>query len=143
MKLRAALSEIWCRFLSIARPLLSSKETHNKANDKLKMMMFYIHEHYSEKIAVSEIAAAAFISERECFRAFQECLHMTPAEYLKGCRIQNACHMLTSGQESITAIGHACGLGSSSYFGKVFREQIGLTPLEYRRAWQDRDIKGQ
>lgn len=67
MKLRAALSEIWCRFLSIARTLLSSKETHNKANDKLKMMMVYIHEHYSEKIAVSEIAAAAFISEREYF----------------------------------------------------------------------------
>ena len=143
MKLRAALSEIWCRFLSFASPWMDGKAASNKTNDKLKMMMVYIHEHFPEKITVSEIAASAFISERECFRAFQECLHMTPAEYLKSYRLQNACHMLVAGQESITTVCHACGLGSSSYFGKVFREQFGCTPLEYRRTWQDNDIKRQ
>lgn len=143
MKLRSVLSEIWCRFLSFAEPLRDSKAANNKTNDKLKMMMVYIHEHFSEKITVAEIAAAAFISERECFRAFQECLHITPVEYLKGYRIQNACHMLATGRESITTISHACGLGSSSYFGKVFREKVGCTPLEYRRIWQDNDINRQ
>lgn len=143
MKLRSVLSEIWCRFLSFAGPLRDNKAASNKTNDKLKMMMVYIHEHFSEKITVAEIAAAAFISERECYRAFQESLHITPVEYLKGYRIQNACHMLAAGRESITTISHACGLGSSSYFGKVFREQIGCTPLEYRRIRQDNDINGQ
>lgn len=143
MKLRSALSEIWCRFLSFASPLMDSKAISNKTNDKLKMMMVYIHEHFPEKITVSDIAASAFISERECFRAFQECLHMTPVEYLKSYRLQNACHMLAASQEAITTVCHACGLGSSSYFGKVFKEQIGCTPLEYRRTWQDNDINRQ
>ena len=39
----------------------------------------------------------------------------------------------------VTSIGHACGLGSSSYFGKTFRSHLGCTPLEYRRRWQDND----
>jgi AraC-like DNA-binding protein len=51
--------------------------------------------------------------------------------------------MLSKGRESITSISHACGLGSSSYFGKVFREHVGCTPIEYRKKWQDSDIQRQ
>lgn len=143
IKLRAALSEIWCRLLEIAAPLLQEKGKYDKTNEKLRVMMIYVHEHFSEKLPIAQIAASAFVSERECFRAFQQYLHMTPAEYLKSYRLQKACHMLARSRESITAICHACGLGSSSYFGKTFRESIGCTPLEYRRKWQDYDITGQ
>jgi transcriptional regulator GlxA family with amidase domain len=102
-------------------------------------MMIYIHDHFAEKISVRDLAAAAFLSERECYRVFQNCLHMTPTEYLTSIRLQMACRMLAETRESVTDIGHACGLGSSSYFGKTFREHTGYTPLEYRRKWQDND----
>lgn len=46
------------------------------------------------------------------------------------------------GQEPVTVISHACGLGSSSYFGKVFREYAHCTLSEYRRKWQDCDYDG-
>ncbi len=140
MKLRAALSDIWLHLLTMSLPLLEDKGNLSKTNDKVKLMIVYIHEHYAEKLSIAEIAAAAFCSERECFRAFHDCLHMTPVDYMMSYRLQIACHMLAKSRETITGIGHACGLGSSSYFGKAFREQIGCTPLEYRRRWQDTDI---
>lgn len=136
MKLRSSLSGIWLELFQTALPMLERKESYNKLNDKLKMMMIYIHEHYAEKMTVAEIAAAAFSSERECFRGFRQCLHMTPVEYIHSYRLRMACHMLANSTEKITLIGHACGLGSSSYFGKIFREYFGCTPLEYRRRWQ-------
>lgn len=114
--------------------------TQFRKGRKIKQMMAYIHEHYSEKISISELAAAAYLSERECFRVFHDCLHMTPAEYMKSCRLQAASRMLAYGQEPVTVIGHACGLGSSSYFGKVFRAYAHCTPTEYRAKWQDSDI---
>jgi len=140
MKLRAVLSEIWFQLLVMSLPLLKEAGDYNKTNDKIKLMMIYIHEHYAEKISIAEIAAAAFSSERECFRAFHDCLHMTPVEYIKSYRLQMACYLLAKSRETITFISHACGLGSSSYFGKVFRENIGCTPIEYRRKWQDNDM---
>ena len=102
-------------------------------------MMTYIYEHYAEKITISELAASAYLSQRECFRVFQENLHATPCEYLKNYRIQRACQMLAKTTATITAIGYACGLGSNSHFGKVFRETIGCTPRQYREKWQDRE----
>ncbi|MDE6844290.1 MAG: AraC family transcriptional regulator [Lachnospiraceae bacterium] len=139
IKLREALSEIWLLLFEQVRSTLSQDGKYNKSNDKIKLMMIYIHEHYSEKISISELASAAYLSERECFRVFHDCLHMTPAEYIKSYRLQVACQMLTRGNEPVTVISHACGLGSSSYFGKVFREYAHCTPSEYRCKWQNSD----
>lgn len=140
IKLREALSKIWILLFEEIQSVLRKDIKQNKSNEKIKMLMVYIHEHYSEKISISELAAAAYLSERECFRVFHDCLHMTPVEYIKSYRLQIACQMLARGDKSITFISHASGLGSSSYFGKVFREYAGYTPLEYRRKWQDNDI---
>lgn len=104
-------------------------------------MMVHIHEHYSEKISIPELAEVAFLSERECYRAFQNHLHMPSVEYIKSYRIQRARQMLADTQTPITEIGYACGLGNPSYFGRIFRELTGYTPLEYRRKWQNRDKK--
>ncbi len=140
MKLREVLSEIWLMLFELSRPMLDRGGETNRNNDKIKLMMIYIHEHYPEKISIRDLAAAAYLSERECFRVFHDYLHMTPVEYIKSYRLQKASQMLEKGQEPMTEISHACGLGSSSYFGKVFRDYAGCTPLEYRRKWQDSDI---
>lgn len=139
IKLREALTEIWLMLFELSRPMLENGRTHSKSNDKIKLMMIYIHEHFAEKLSIAELAASAFLSQRECFRVFRECLNMTPVEYLNTYRLQTACRMLARGTEPVTVISHACGLGSSSYFGKVFREYAHCTPSEYRKRWQDCD----
>lgn len=139
IKLRDALSEIWLMLLALSRSMPVRNKTPDQYSDKIKQMMIYIHEHYSEKISVPQLATAAYLSERECFRIFHDCLHTTPLDYLKSYRLQAACRLLADSSEPITAIGHACGLGSSSYFGKAFREYAGCSPSEYRRKWQDID----
>ncbi len=103
--------------------------------------MAYIHEHYAEKVSIAQLAGSAFLSERECYRAFQRHLHMTPAAYLKSYRMQAARRLLADTRMPVTEVGYACGLGSPSYFGRLFREDTGYTPLQYRRKWQDHDQK--
>ena len=140
IKLREALTEIWLMLFGLSCPMSESKDDYNKSNGKIKLMMIYIHEHYKEKISIPEIAAAAYLSERGCYRVFHDCLHMTPVDYITAYRLQVACQMLAKGQETVTVISHECGLGSSSYFGKVFREYAHCSPIEYRKKWQNSDI---
>lgn len=142
IQLREVLSEMWCKLLDISKPLIDSKY-NSQTNDKIKMMMVFIQKHYSEKITISQIASNAFISERECFRIFHNCLKMTPVEYITNYRIQRACYMLTESNEPITYIGQACGLGSSSYFSKLFHRLVGCSPTQYRTRWQNSNINWQ
>lgn len=141
IQIRTALSDIWCDLFRLSEPMRRERGRYSKLNDKVKQMMIYIHEHYAEKISVREVALAAYISQRECFRAFNECLHMTPVEYIRSYRLQIACQLLVDSNDSLTAVSQACGLGSSSYFGEVFHEAFGCTPREYRRNVENQRTK--
>ena len=54
-------------------------------------------------------------------------------------RVEEAKRLLTVHPEySNDAVAHECGFSTRSYFQKVFREQTGMTPLEY----QNKCLKG-
>ena len=74
IKLREALTEIWLMLFELSCSMREKKGEHNKSNDKIKLMMIYIHEHYREKISILELAAAAYLSERECYRVLSASL---------------------------------------------------------------------
>ena len=139
LKLRDRLAEIWLSFFKMSSSVIEKRKTDTRANDRIKLMMVYVHENFADKITVSNLAKAGYLSERDCFRVFRECLHMTPIEYITNYRLQKACYMLVHTRDTISAISQECGLGSSSFFGKTFRANIGITPREYRRKWQDND----
>lgn len=132
LRIRSVLSEIWLRLLDIAAPQLGRKQRSAHNSEQIKLMMIYVHEHYGQKLSVTDLAASACISERACFNLFKNRLHTTPMEYIKNYRLQMACKMLSHTQESVSSITIACGLGSSSYFSQTFRQEMGCTPLEYR-----------
>ena len=142
LMLREKLSCIWLQIFALVCGKLRT-DAKDELSGRVKQMMAYIHEHYAEPIPVKALAQAAICSERECYRAFRACLHMTPSAYLQSYRLQMACRRLLSGSESLTSIAHSCGFGSSSYMSKVFRRATGLTPMQYRRMRQDRQMNGQ
>lgn len=132
-RLRESLTNIWLELLKIAS--ITTEKPHIKhANDeKIKTLMIYIHDHFQEDISIDQLAEAGHLSRRSCFRLFQEKLHMSPVEYIRDYRLQRARRLLLESNNSITDIAHSCGLGSSSYFGKVFRVHFGCTPVQYRK----------
>lgn len=135
--LRQQLTQIWMELLELARPAMGTGAGHS--DEKTKAMMCYIHANYPENISVEQLAKAAHVSKRVCFRLFREDLHMSPLEYLTDYRLRKACQRLVESDESVTRIAYGCGFGSSSYFGKLFREHFGCSPAAYRREWHDRD----
>ncbi len=112
-------------------------EVHMRSSadsDRLKLMLDYIQDHFSERVNLEQIAGAAGISVRECTRCFKRCIETSPAAYLNQYRLRIACRMLRETAESVLAVSEACGFSSPSYFTKAFRDALGSTPLEYRKA---------
>lgn len=110
--------------------------TQNKDAIRIKQMLGYIHEHYAEPLTVSQIATASSISESECYRCFRKVLDTSPIDYLLQYRIRAAAGMLSGSDMSISDICFATGFNSPSYFAKVFRQELLMSPRKYRTTHQ-------
>ena len=99
---------------------------------RIKGMLEFIHEHYSDKITVAEIAKSVSISESECLRCFRATIQLTPNQYLRQYRIQQAANLLISTEEKISTIAHLCGFEDLSFFAKTFRQMKGSSPSQFR-----------
>lgn len=105
-----------------------------RQDERLKTMLSFIHSHYEKSLTVHDIASAAMISESECLRCFRKTIGKPPIQYLKHYRLQRATDMLIHSNEKITDIALLCGLTDSSYFIKLFHEENGCTPVQFREA---------
>ena len=132
--LQGQLSQFWCWLLTLTTQLQSQQPSRSGVDiQRMKVMLHYIHENYSHRLTLKDIADAALISERECSRCFQRCFQESAIAYLNKYRIQMAARKLLESQDSIRFIGQTCGFHSDSYFCKQFQEMLGCTPKEYRK----------
>ena len=77
------------------------------------------------------MCSAAGLQKQSQIPVYEE-IHISPGAYLKEYRLQMACTMLRNTSETITTVSQNCGFHSASYFGKVFRSQMGCTPYEFK-----------
>ena len=134
-KIRTLLGDLWCDLLKVTNDVRANEpQKHALDMDRLKSMIIFIQEKYAERLTLDDIAAAADISARECTRCFQRSIGCSPMTYLNDYRLETAAEMLLSSADSVTDISENCGFSSASYFGKAFRDKMGLAPLAYRKG---------
>ena len=56
----------------------------------------------------------------------------TPQQYLIEYKLKKACDLLRKSSYSVSEISSLSGFSSQSYFSKIFKKNINMTPLEYR-----------
>ena len=99
---------------------------------ELKIAIDYIQEHYSQKIAISELANLCHLSENHFRRLFSNALGTSPLNYINFTRINQACILLNNTNQSILNVSHEVGFNSIASFNRNFKEIIGLRPRDYR-----------
>lgn len=113
---------------------IESNTSTKKLRDsqRMKNMLQYIDEHYSDNITINEIAESVSLSVSECLRCFHRTIGTTPIQYLRSLRIKKAAELLTNTDMKIVDVGIICGFQDMSYFAKTFRNIYGCTPSQYR-----------
>ena len=100
--------------------------------DRLRKILEYIQQHYSEKITLEDIAAQASICQSECCRFFKKHMKESLFDYLISFRIEKSLPLLRETDLPVTEIAGRVGFSTSAYYAKVFRERMRCTPTRYR-----------
>lgn len=110
-----------------------TRKLSSEAQRLVRKAMAFIHGHFAEPITRQTLARHIGMSDDYLTYCFRQELGVTPIAYLNRYRVIQAKQLLRNTDKSITDIALEVGFSSSSYFSRVFRREVGVSPQEYRR----------
>lgn len=109
---------------------LANKRHLSLVNDAKNFIM----ENHSKPIKIEDVAAYLFISPSHLSHLFQQVVRCTVNDYITRVRIEKAVELMKKPELSVEQVSKAIGFLNQSYFTKIFRKHIGVTPLVYRNS---------
>ncbi|WP_255505006.1 helix-turn-helix transcriptional regulator [Lysinibacillus sphaericus] len=99
----------------------------------------YIESHLSEKISLDDLANNAAMSKYHFHRIFSKYSDETVKQFVTRIKVERAGIFLAVRNDlSITDIALQYGYNDASTFNKSFKKYFGMSPLEYRKARNDK-----
>lgn len=92
----------------------------------------WLNQHLDQPWTVQALARHCATSERTLLRRFQAVLGASPVQYVQQQRVERAKALLESTALPLEEIAPRCGYQDVSTLRKVFKQQVQLTPRDYR-----------
>lgn len=94
----------------------------------IRQAMTWIREHYTEQLSVEDMAAVAGMSEPVFHRRFKGVTALSPLQYQKHIRLQEARRRLVSREADAASVAFAVGYKSTSQFSREYKRLFGEPP---------------
>jgi transcriptional regulator GlxA family with amidase domain len=110
-------------------------EPQSSHHDELVLeAQLWLQANLAQRVSIAALAGQLGLSGRTLNRRFRAATGLSPMSYLQSLRIAEARDLLRHSNLSVGEIAWQVGLHDTSYFSRLFREQVGMAPLSYRGA---------
>lgn len=99
----------------------------------VQKLLVYCSEHYKEDVTIVTASEDLHISESYIAKIFSAKLGCSFRKYINRLRIMEVKKLLRSTERTIIDIMLSCGFNNQSSFNRIFYDEIGITPREYRQ----------
>jgi AraC family transcriptional regulator len=107
--------------------------SHRLTQRQLRSVIAYIRDHSSEDLTLEVLAQQAGFSPFHFARLFRQTTGETPHQCVRRERLARAQHLLKSTGMSLAQVAVETGFADQSYFSRVFKQALRVTPAAYRR----------
>jgi transcriptional regulator GlxA family with amidase domain len=95
----------------------------------------WIADNYTSPSPITAMARFSSLPERTFIRRFTKATGLSPLAYVHSLRLEEAKQILETEELSIETVAAQVGYEDASFFGRLFRRKVGLTPAQYRRRF--------
>ena len=99
----------------------------------VQRMQDYIERNGAEEISLSDLTRASLFSPWYSYRLFRSYLGLTPAEYIRKCRLTEAAKRLRGGAVKVIDAALDAGFANVDTFTRAFNREFGLNPSDYMK----------
>jgi AraC-like DNA-binding protein/quercetin dioxygenase-like cupin family protein len=112
---------------------VESRPIYDRHHDSIISAMRYIDTHYIEDLSIEEVANVFALSPSYFSSLFKNITSKTFTEYVNNIRISKAKELLKNTDKKVIDISYDVGFNNVYHFNRMFKQQIGISPLEYRK----------
>lgn len=106
-----------------------------ESNHLLSMAKDYVSEHLAdENLNLERVSDHVGLSRVYFCKLFHQLEGVSFNSYLKRLRIERAKQLLMTTNMKVYEVSNAVGFSHAKYFGTVFKECVGETPMEFQRS---------
>jgi len=113
-------------------PVETRYRPRSEARSRVEKVIPHLLRNLGSRIAATEVAALCGMSPFTFSREFRATFGVTFQQYLGDLRVKEAKRLLANHAMPIVDVGAAVGLDDPSYFSRVFKRAVGLSPSDYR-----------
>ena len=127
----------WDEIMDVLLGLFSMIQTGQKEQSSTELLvqraLSIIRESYSQGINLEETARRLHVSEEYLGKQMKKETGQSFTETIRKLRIDKAKHLLLDTDLKLNQIAAMTGFSDPKYMSKVFRAEVGMLPIEYRR----------
>ncbi len=102
-------------------------------NDFVKKIREVVEEHLEDiSFSVEQLCKYIFMSHSQLHRKLDALTGFSPNKFIRIIRLNKAKELLQINEKSIASISLECGYNDPGYFTRVFKQEFGVTPQEWR-----------
>lgn len=94
----------------------------------------FMENNYAKPLTLDDIVLVSDVSKYHFTRLFHKTMHVTPMQYLKKVRINQAIELLKNESLTVEEIARKVGYANGNYFSKVFKQALGVSPGQFRNS---------
>lgn len=113
-------------------PLQGEHIFTGEKGELINAVIQYLSENYHQTITISDLTNRFYVNRTTLSEHFHKTTGMSIVSYLSRLRVKIACLLLKDTTLPVIEIATRVGFESSTHFGRVFKKQINLSPLQYR-----------
>nr|WP_232242918.1 AraC family transcriptional regulator [Paenibacillus sp. GSMTC-2017] len=106
----------------------------------VEQVITYIHERYNEPITLDSLAEVWNYSIQYLSRQFKRRTGTSPIEYVIQTRMAKAKDLMIRTDATAQEIAEHVGYSDFFYFTRIFKKQVGMTPVQYKKLAKDKMI---
>jgi len=134
------------KFKELVLSLLSNKDNHrllswisNMGSDKRLCLEDIMHNNYRFSLTLDQYANLALMSLSTFKREFKKTFNEAPSKWIMKNRLRLAAQLLQNTSLSVSEVGFECGFENQTHFSRIFKEQMRISPLQFRSKIKERE----
>jgi len=118
----------------LAKYILLENMLKPNINSNLERAIDFINKNLDKDLSIQNISKEMHMSQSVLYKYFHNYFGCTVGEYINTKRIEKSIELMKNTDLSIEEISQSVGFTSVTYYGRIFKNKKGITPLKFRKS---------